>query len=509
MNLLLSPAADWDRRLSGLLIGGAALVLGLLMALLPLPLAAALLLGGLLVIGTLVEPLIGLGLALLLGPAKPFTDYFYPQIPLDLGQLTLIMVLGVWALHMLARRRVELPRSPLNMPLLALIGVFALTLLDTVSLGSGIEELIKWGQIAVVMWLVIDRTRYVSWQWVLAMVILAGLAQAFIGIWQFGLRGDGPEHFLILGDRFYRAYGSFEQPNPYGGFLGLILSLAVGLSLGALRPPFVRFVDAFRGKRSIKAAGVIELLLTRDSARLLAYTVLAGLLLAGLLMSWSRGAWLGFAAAAAAMLFVWPRRVELGVVLIVVGIMGAALAFQFDLLPAAISSRLTSFTDFISVYDVRGVDINNDNYSLIERIAHWQAAISMADANPWLGVGLGNYEVVYGDFALINWPYPLGHAHNIYLNMLAETGILGLFTYLVFWAYVLGLTWQVTRSRDLLIRSVGIGLVGAWVHLAAHQVVDKLYVANLHLHMGAMLGILSVLWVQVRAAPTVSREQHD
>ena len=41
----------------------------------------------------------------------------------------------------------------------------------------------------------------------------AGLVQAFIGIWQFGLRDTGPEHFMILG-RFYRAYGTFEQPNP-------------------------------------------------------------------------------------------------------------------------------------------------------------------------------------------------------------------------------------------------------------------------------------------------------
>ena len=33
---------------------------------------------------------------------------------------------------------------------------------------------------------------------VLAMLLLAGLSQAIIGIWQFGLRGDGPEHFEIL-----------------------------------------------------------------------------------------------------------------------------------------------------------------------------------------------------------------------------------------------------------------------------------------------------------------------
>ena len=44
-------------------------------------------------------------------------------------------------------------------------------------------------------------------------VLLAGVAQAAIGIWQYQFRGSGPEHFAILGTH-YRAYGTFEQPNP-------------------------------------------------------------------------------------------------------------------------------------------------------------------------------------------------------------------------------------------------------------------------------------------------------
>jgi hypothetical protein len=63
------------------------------------------------------------------------------------------------------------------------------------------------------------------------MLLLAGLSQAVIGIWQFGLRGDGPEHFEILGG-FYRAYGTFEQPNPFGGYMSLGASLAAGVLVG-------------------------------------------------------------------------------------------------------------------------------------------------------------------------------------------------------------------------------------------------------------------------------------
>ena len=44
-------------------------------------------------------------------------------------------------------------------------------------------------------------------------------------------------------------------------------------------------------------------------------------------------------------------------------------------------------------------------------------------------------------------------------------------------------------------RAVALGLIGTWVHLSIHHLVDKLYVANLHLHIGALLGVLSVLVV--------------
>src|SRR6185436_15719048 len=97
--------------------------------------------------------------------------------------------------------------------------------------GYGIKELIKWGQSAVMMWLVQLEAGEKHWPVIVGIVLASGLVQATIGIWQFGLRGDGPEHFLILDDRFYRAYGTFEQPNPYGGFLGLILPLSAGLTL--------------------------------------------------------------------------------------------------------------------------------------------------------------------------------------------------------------------------------------------------------------------------------------
>jgi O-antigen ligase len=170
------------------------------------------------------------------------------------------------------------------------------------------------------------------------------------------------------------------------------------------------------------------------------------------------------------------------------------LAFAgLGLLPAALTSRFQALSEFTTFYDVRGVAINNDNYAIIQRLAFWQSAQAMAAAHPWLGVGLGNFAYAYPAYALLNWPQAIGHAHNIYLNMLAETGVLGLAAYLALWLGIVWLTLAALRQTEGWQRGLVLGLLGAWVGLAAHQVVDYLYVNNTHLLIGAYLGLLAAL----------------
>jgi O-antigen ligase len=474
--------ADWGK--FALFIG--ALTLGLAVGVLPLPWAVGLVVVGLAAVLALSDPLWALGFALLLGPTKPYTDVYLVQLPLDLGQLALIGAFGVWALHRMHKRAIIVPRTPLTPLLGGFIFVGLLSLVDTLSLGAGLTEVLKWVQMLVIVWVVTVELHERPHQrgFVIGLVLAAAAAQALIGVWQFGIRGDGPEFFAILGGDYYRAYGTFEQPNPFGGFLAMASALTIGLALGAFEE---WAAPLFKG-RTLRGA------LNKRLWHLLGLGLLLALLVGALVMSWSRGSWLGFAVGVAGILVVWPRKTWVGVGLAAGGALSAGGALYFNLLPASVEARLTGFLADFTTLDVRGVDINDINYSILERVAHWQAAWEMARYNPILGVGLGNYEVAYSDFALINWPNALGHAHNIYLNMLAEVGVVGLCYYLVMWAAVLWLTWRVTRHKDVWIRSIAIGLFGVWVHLCAHSFLDKLYVANLHLHLGVMLGLLSALW---------------
>lgn len=473
-----------------------ALALGLLLARLPLVWGVALVAGTAVFLLTIIYPFFGLGLALLLGPLGAFEKTLFGGSPLDSGQGMLLFVLAVWLARGMSRQRVMLRRTWLNVPLALFVFVGMLTLLDATAVALGLIELVKWLEIWIIMLLVVD----VAADWfeqkethffagpqvvVLGMLLLAGVCQALLGIWQFGLRGDGPEHFLVLG-RFYRAYGTFEQPNPFGGFMNLSVLLGVGVLLGITAVLWQRW----RGKSlTVEEKPPVRYLLIVFVAVGLA-TVLTGL---ALLFSWSRGAWLGFVAGTAVIVLFWPRKLWQGVALLALAGLLLLGGLQVGLVPASVAARLVSFQDDFRFGDVRGVPITDTNYAVVERLAHWQAALDMAQDDLWLGVGFGNYGIVYPEYRLLNWPDALGHAHNYYINLLAEMGVVGLGAYLLLWTAVIWQTIRLLRRLDGWERGIALGLMAVWVAITVHHLVDKLYVNNIYIHIGVMFGLLQLL----------------
>jgi O-antigen ligase len=195
------------------------------------------------------------------------------------------------------------------------------------------------------------------------------------------------------------------------------------------------------------------------------------------------------------MIWAFPRQRWTGTILLVGGAAFVLMLWSAGLLPVSVTARLTGFgEDFSGIGDARGVVISDENFAVIERLAHWQSALEMAKTSPWLGIGFNNYEAAYPNFALINWQFALGHAHNYYLNLLAETGIVGLTAYLVMWMAVFYHNWRLlAQIQHWQQRGLAVGLLGVWTHIAIHSLIDKLYVNNLFLHVGVMLGLLAML----------------
>jgi putative inorganic carbon (HCO3(-)) transporter len=352
-----------------------------------------------------------------------------------------------------------------------------LSLTNATALPPALKEIVKWVEVLGVMLFVTNAVSARASRVAVACLLLAGDAQALLGTYQFFAR-SGSEFFRI--GRFVRAYGTFEQPNPYGGYLGQIAPLALALSLSLLDPS---------GPRRRPRAG----LRSRAPYRWLQWLALGSFILisAAIGMSGSRGAWLAFALAFAAVNLIRSRR---GAVLFVALIGLAALLATVSgarLLPRSVEQRLTSFLPFVTVRDVTAIEITDENYASVERLAFWQAALAMWRDHPWLGVGFGNYQASYGRYALPKWPMALGHAHNYYLNVAAETGLVGLVAYLILWGAAFWQTGKAMRgARTPYARAVALGTLGMLVHVSAHNLVDNLWVHNMYIQTAILLGLV-------------------
>jgi len=324
-----------------------------------------------------------------------------------------------------------------------------------------------------------------------------------------------------------RAYGTFQQPNPYGGYLALILPLSLAMFLARWQ----RFERWHLVTWLLAAIGLL-------------------LMGAGLAMSWSRGAWLALAGGvgAVALVGVWCRafgEIRLGIlaglagaalslwwlwdtgtakllalpISVLVGVGSGALVFVSlrrrwpwllvgmlvvllvmalglggpTLLPGSVAQRFSDVLAYLEPTDVTGVHVTDENFAVVERLAHWQAAYGMVSDHPWLGVGVGNYVPVYPAYAVPGWKDPLGHAHNYYLNMAAEAGLLGLAAYVVFLLACFRQGWSATRRLAGPSQGVALGVLGALTAFAVHSLFDNLYVQGMNMHLAMLLGLLFVL----------------
>lgn len=403
-------------------------------------------------------------------------------LPLGIGEISVIALVAIWIVHKIRRRQdliYTLSWSVVYIPLIGFVTVTGVTAFNAFALGFWLSEWLKWVLALTLVIIILDLIRDHTWEWLIFGVIIAGVANALVGMYIF-LGGSGADH-LLISNRFFRAFGTFGQPNPFGGFMGMLTPIAVMMAFGYLQLSWKQWHTT----RKFTLSSIYPLLF---------YTMSAGILSIGVVISWSRGAWLSFTVSLVVVIALIPRKWWQSALLIVfAGIFGVFL-WTSGRLPATIVDRVNSATQEIFAFnDVRAVDITAANFAVVERLAHWQAAINMAEDYFWLGVGFGNYEVAYEDYRLLNWQEPLGHAHNYYLNVFAETGMIGLIGFITLWTAIIWLTWRTRHHPDLIARSVAIGMLGTWTYISMHSLTDNLYVNNMFLHLGIMFGVLAVL----------------
>jgi O-antigen ligase len=205
-----------------------------------------------------------------------------------------------------------------------------------------------------------------------------------------------------------------------------------------------------------------------------------------------------------------------------IGIIGAIAVYLAGKFPVGLIEPALTKMGIIDVSLTTPTDLN---YANSERVAHWLAGINMFQAHPFLGVGTGNYQDVYSQYRVGIFVLPLGHAHNYYINIAAEAGILGLTAFILFLMAVFiyggrsyrtihqcyqqlvkrlkkpqsGTTIAETHLlfRRLTIvtndRALAIGLMASLITVCVHNLVDNLYVHA----MANLFALLIVLLIRL------------
>lgn len=382
---------------------------------------------------------------LLLGTAAVYT-VGYTAVGLSL------MLLAVIAEAILTRR---LPwrRSALDPYLVAFVGVIILSGIlssfRSIATGSavlaGLTIYLSYGPLYRV--LQDDDDRFVfSFLWVW---YAGGLAAAALAVYLF-VAQRGPQAALpALG------------PNGLGSALLIALVLGMGLVLA-----------------------------TRSALR---YAAGGGVLLVALALALtlSRGAWIGAVAGLIALfLLSWRRRVW-PIILIAVAVIAVSLSLMGG--EAAVLRK--------KVFSIVSLRKNQGRLFLA------RSALAIAADHPLVGSGLNTFVLVHPHPSLATEAYakkPRARvqpfAHNVFLNMAAEGGLLGLgaFVAMLIRGWIAGWRWYAASSGPH--RAMSATVLAAFLGLLVHQQFDS---TVLSVHIGA--GLWFLLAVMMANEPRIGK----
>ncbi|HJO06306.1 MAG TPA: O-antigen ligase family protein [Chloroflexota bacterium] len=340
------------------------------------------------------------------------------------------------------------------------LGFAAISAAWAIDSSQSFKELAKWGQAAIALFAAMDLARCPSDLKPVAVVAGVALAGEVVLATAQAALGLGPDSFRVGG--LTRAYGTFEQPNPFAGYLVLQLPFALA---GAL---------IWNGKWRWLALGV------------------AALAMVGIVLSLSRGAWLGgvvgmlvagwLAAGMSRGLLKWAGLV------VAIGLAFFLLSRGSGVVPATAGTILSGERDLVDLASNSG----SADFAVMQRVAFWVAGARMVADRPLTGVGLGNFDEGYPDYNIGIWDESLGHAHNFYLNLAAEAGLISAGLFVVFLGGVM-LRGLRAGGRAPASRVALIGATGSLTAFAAHSLVDSVFVGGLGLILGVAAGLILAL----------------
>ena len=372
--------------------------------------------------------------------------------------LRFVLLLGVWGIRRSHGKSMMqwLTAGWIRKAILLFAAIITVSLLIS-TLGPNIDALRSLARLssylvvffAVVGW--VDTREQM--ETIIKLILSSGILVALFGFYQVWQKGYSDLYYFLyplqeegLEEWNGRITSLLFHFNSLAGYLNLLLPLSLGcMVLAANR--VVRYA-AF----ACHSMALAALYFTGSRGGLIAY----------------------FAMILVTLFFLKPRLVALSRVALAMALASAmVLSLQPELLR---ESRLQEVDEFTSV----------------SRLALWSAGAAMFFAHPVMGVGYGNYRSLYNDYIPGAVPGQLD-AHNLYLQFLGETGIIGFVAFAAMVILLARIAVRLAKNSDPLNRLIGIGLGGSLVTTLTHGMVDYLF--NVSPQFGGLFWLVAALGV--------------
>lgn len=341
------------------------------------------------------------------------------------------------------------------------------------------------GLVLILLTVVVEaiRTRTLPWRrspvdWFLlsfiAAFVISGVASSYRAV------AVGSTALAAL--TIYLTFGPlYDQLQRDKGFLRPFLSAWVAGGIAAavwaiiLRTPKNAAYTPALGENAVGTTLLVALVLSLGLLLALPagwrYLVMGGwvLIILGLAFTYARGAWLGAATGLIAFLLLARLRYRSAaiVLLLLIGALGILFTLPENNLLLETAATIPALSR------------NRD------RIAQAKSALAIYRDHPLVGTGLNTFTAVYPAYRLPDDPSPTSpFAHNIFLNMAAEGGALGLatFTATILWSAVAAWRWR-TASQAASEIMLSAAIFAALLGLIVNQLFDGT-ILSVHLSSG-------------------------
>lgn len=406
----------------------------------------------------------GLILAVFIIPlifSRQTTD-IYGLIKIVVVELLTSTLLILWLVRLLWEEpRSHIYRSPLNLPVLSLLAVSCLSLIKAVNIHIGLNSLYLLASFIILFFLIINNIEKITEvEQIMVAAIVAGVLSCGYSIFQNKGINLGVSRF---------SYGStFGNPIFFAQYLVTVIPLSIAMCFRQGSRSWIPKV--FFGTAAVLM--LLFLLLTRSLAAYL------GLIAAILVMSISFGMQYKN----------WVKLKRILIWAVTACIILVIIVFSF-------SSEIRR-------------DFSSRQLHGLMRIYVWQSTLKMVGDYPIMGVGVGNFRIVYPLYRsaqekTITWKgVTYFRTHNDFLQIWAEQGTLGLICFLWIIYVLLRLAGQLLKKEGSQEKILTAGLLASIVAILVVAFFNPAFeIASTGMCLWVLAGLIAVL-ARLKAYPT-------